>query len=79
MTPLFSGAYNLCVQGYEAAALQTSNAAIIRQLGQYLLPKDNAEYKARIGTALVLLVASKTLNVSVGTPSSCLSTTVLGH
>ena len=52
-------------QGYEAAASQTSNAAIIRQLGSYLLPKDNAEYKARIGTALALLVASKGLNVSV--------------
>ena len=52
-------------QGYEAAALQTSNAAILRQLGAYLLPKDNAEYKARIGAALALLVASKTLNVSV--------------
>ncbi|CAK0785121.1 hypothetical protein CVIRNUC_008327 [Coccomyxa viridis] len=51
--------------GYEAAALQTSNAAILRQLGAYLLPKDNAEYKARIGAALALLVASKTLNVSV--------------
>lgn len=56
------------MQGYEAAALQTSNAAIIRQLGQYLLPKDNAEYKARIAAALALLVASKGLNVSVGFP-----------
>ena len=56
------------MQGYEAAALQTSNAAIIRQLGQYLLPKDNAEYKARITAALALLVASKALNVSVGSP-----------
>ena len=54
-----------CAQGYEAAAAQTSNAAIIRQLGSYLLPKGNAEYKARIGTALALLVASKGLNVSV--------------
>ena len=54
-----------CAQGYEAAAAKTSNAAIIRQLGSYLLPKGNAEYKARIGTALVLLVASKGLNVSV--------------
>ena len=59
-------------QGYEAAALQTSNAAILRQLGAYLLPKDNAEYKARIGAALALLVASKTLNVSVR-PNCCSS------
>lgn len=53
------------VQGYEAAAEQTTNAAIIQQLGAYLIPKDNAEYKARIGAALALLVASKGLNVSV--------------
>ncbi len=56
------------VQGYEAAAQQTTNVAIIRQLGQYLLPKDNAEYKARIAAALALLVASKGLNVSVRLP-----------
>ncbi|CAL8471750.1 g11292 [Coccomyxa elongata] len=50
---------------YEAEAARTSNAAIIRQLADYLLPRDNAEYQWRIGTALGLLVASKGLNVAV--------------
>ena len=66
-------------QGYEAAALQTSNAAILRQLGAYLLPKDNAEYKARIGAALALLVASKTLNVSVRAPAAAHPNTFINY
>ena len=54
-------------ESYEAGAAHTSNAAILRQLADYLLPRDNAEYRWRIGTALSLLVASKGLNVAVST------------
>ena len=39
---------------------------IVRQLGGYLLPADNPEYRWRIGGALALLVAAKGLNVAVG-------------
>lgn len=53
---------------YEEEAANTSNSAILHQLADYLLPRDNAEYRWRIGTALGLLVASKGLNVAV----SCL-------
>ena len=51
---------------YEEEAAKTSNSAILHQLADYLLPRDNAEYRWRIGTALGLLVASKGLNVAVG-------------
>lgn len=54
------------VSGYEAAAAGTSSAAIVRQLGGYLLPKDIPEYRWRVGGALALLVAAKGLNVGVG-------------
>ncbi len=50
---------------YEEEAARTSNTEILRQLADYLLPRDNAEYRWRIGTALSLLVASKALNVAV--------------
>ncbi|EIE21768.1 ATP-binding cassette transporter [Coccomyxa subellipsoidea C-169] len=49
----------------EEEAARTSNTEILRQLADYLLPRDNAEYRWRIGTALSLLVASKALNVAV--------------
>lgn len=56
----------LCLQGsYEAAAAHTKSTAILRELGAYLMPKDNPEYRWRIGTALTLLIASKGLNVAV--------------
>jgi len=42
-----------------------SDAAIIRQLALYLLPKDNPEYRWRVATALALLVGAKALNVAV--------------
>lgn len=55
---------------YEEEAANTSNSAILHQLADYLLPRDNAEYRWRIGTALGLLVASKGLNVAVGCPTA---------
>jgi hypothetical protein len=42
-----------------------SDAAIVRQLAVYLLPKDNPEYRWRVATALTLLVGAKALNVAV--------------
>lgn len=42
-----------------------SDAAIVRQLALYLLPKDNPEYRWRVATALALLVGAKALNVAV--------------
>lgn len=50
---------------YEAAAGSIGNMEIMRQLTAYLLPKDNPEYRWRIGGALGLLVAAKSLNVAV--------------
>jgi hypothetical protein len=52
---------------YEAAAASTTNAAILQELAGYLMPKDNPEYRWRIGTALTFLIASKGLNVAVRT------------
>ena len=48
-----------------------SDAAIIRQLAVYLLPKDNPEYRWRVATALALLVGAKALNVAVGAGTQC--------
>lgn len=39
--------------------------AIIKEMAQYLWPKDDWGSKARVGTALALLVGSKVLNVQV--------------
>ncbi|KAI4186705.1 MAG: hypothetical protein L6R41_003321 [Letrouitia leprolyta] len=39
--------------------------AIIKEMAQYLWPKDDWGTKARVGTALALLVGSKVLNVQV--------------
>ena len=38
---------------------------IIRQLGGYVWPKDNPEYRWRVAGASVLLVGAKALNVTV--------------
>ena len=38
---------------------------IIRQLGGYVWPKDNPEYRWRVAGASVLLVGAKGLNVTV--------------
>lgn len=63
---------------YEEEAARTSNMAILCQLADYLLPRDNAEYRWRIGTALGLLVTSKGLNVAVGTSPSLLQVDLNG-
>lgn len=38
---------------------------ILRQLGGYVWPKDNPDYRWRVAGASVLLVGAKALNVTV--------------
>jgi ATP-binding cassette subfamily B (MDR/TAP) protein 7 len=42
-----------------------ADARILRTLAAYLWPKDNSEFRRRVGLALCLLVLSKVLNVQV--------------
>lgn len=41
---------------------------ILRQLGGYVWPKDNPDYRWRVAGASVLLVGAKALNVTVSSP-----------
>lgn len=50
---------------HEVDAQSMSDVTILRELSTYLLPKDNPEFRWRIGTAMSLLVVSKLINVSV--------------
>ncbi|KAK9835734.1 hypothetical protein WJX74_007020 [Apatococcus lobatus] len=50
---------------HEVDAQSMSDMTVLRELGTYLLPKDNPEFRWRIGTAMSLLVVSKLINVSV--------------
>ena len=50
---------------HELDAQSMSDMTILRELSTYLLPKDNPEFRWRIGTAMSLLVVSKLINVSV--------------
>ncbi len=50
---------------HEVDAQSMSDMTVLRELSTYLFPKDNPEFRWRIGTAMSLLVVSKLLNVGV--------------
>ena len=50
---------------HEVDAQAMSDMTVLRELSTYLFPKDNPEFRWRIGTAMSLLVVSKLLNVGV--------------
>ena len=63
--PSYSGGKGPGPMQHELDAQNMSDMTVLRELSTYLLPKDNTEYRWRIGTAMSLLVVSKLLNVSV--------------
>ena len=50
---------------HEIDAQSLSDMTVLQELSTYLLPKDNPDFRWRIGTAMSLLVVSKLINVSV--------------